>query len=104
MNKQEDLPTLRYEEICTHTHRHSDTYIHIHTYLCIIYDNLRGFPHSSAGKESAYDVGDLDLIPGLGRSPGEGKGYTFQYSGVAKSWTRLSEFQMTKYQNDCLLR
>ena len=49
-------------------------------------------------------MGDLDLIRGLGRSPGEGKGYTFQYSGlensmdsvvhgVAKSGTRLRDFQ-----------
>ena len=48
-------------------------------------------------------MGDLDSIPGLGRSPGEGKGYPLQYSGlensmdcivhgVAKSWTQLSEF------------
>ena len=34
-----------------------------------------------AGKESACSAGDLDLIPGLGRSPGEGKGYPLQYSG-----------------------
>ena len=34
-----------------------------------------GFSYGSAGKESAYNVGDLGLIPGLGRSPGEGKGY-----------------------------
>ena len=34
-----------------------------------------GFPYGSAGKESAYNVGDLGLIPGLGRSPGEGKDY-----------------------------
>ena len=56
-----------------------------------------GFPYGSVGKES----GDPGLIPGLGRSPGEGKGPTLQYSGlensmdcivhgVAKSWTRLS--------------
>ena len=53
----------------------------------------------SAGKESACNVGDLGLISGLGRSPGEGKGYSLQYSGlensmdckvihgVTKSWT-----------------
>ena len=41
-----------------------------------------GFPGGSAGKESACDVGDLGLIPGLGRSPGEGKGYPLQYSGL----------------------
>ena len=36
---------------------------------------LKGFPCGLAGKESACSVGDLGLIPGLGRSPGEGKGY-----------------------------
>ena len=57
-----------------------------------------GFPDSSVGKESACNEGDPGSIPGLGRSPGEGKGYPFQYSGleksmdcivhgVAKSWT-----------------
>ena len=34
------------------------------------------------GKESACNAGDLDLIPALGRSPGEGKGYPLQYSGL----------------------
>ena len=62
-----------------------------------------GFPCGSAGKESACNAGDLGLIPGLGRFPGEGKGYPFQSSGlenstnsivhgVTKSWTRLSDF------------
>ena len=61
------------------------------------------FPCGSAGKESAFNVGDLGLILWLGRSPGEGKGYQFQYSGlknsmdciihrVAKSQTQLSDF------------
>ena len=61
-----------------------------------------GFPCRSAGKESACNVGDLGLIPGLGRSPGEGKDYPLQYPGlenstdcivhgVAKSWTQLSD-------------
>ena len=39
-----------------------------------------GFPHSSAGKESACSAGDAGSIPGLGRSPGEGIGYPLQYS------------------------
>jgi len=34
-----------------------------------------GFPCGSVGKESTYNVGDLGSIPGLGRSPGKGKGY-----------------------------
>ena len=63
-----------------------------------------GFPCGSAGKESACSVGDLGLIPRLEISPGEVKGYTLQYSclensldcivhGVAKTQTRLSDFQ-----------
>ena len=61
-----------------------------------------GFPCGSAGKESAHNLGDLDSIPGLGRSPVDGTGYPLQYSGlensmdcivhrVAKSWTQLSD-------------
>ena len=62
-----------------------------------------GFPGSSEGKESAHNAGDLGSIPGLERSPEEGKVYVLQYSclknsmdrgawqatihGVAKSWT-----------------
>ena len=61
-----------------------------------------GFPCGSAGKKSPCNVGDLASVPGLGRSPGEGKGYPLQYSGlensvdyshgVAKSRTWLSDF------------
>ena len=43
------------------------------------------FPCGSAGNESACNVGDLGLIPGLGRAPGEGKGYPLQYSGLENS-------------------
>ena len=46
---------------------------------------LRCFPGGSAGKESAWNVGDLGLIPGFGRSPGEGNGYSLQYSGLENS-------------------
>ena len=59
----------------------------------------------SAGKESACNARNLGLIPGLGRSPGEGKGYPLQYSGlensvhgVTKNWTRLSNFDFTSLQ------
>ena len=44
-----------------------------------------GFPGGSAGKESVYDAGDLGSVPGLGRSPGEGKGYPLQYAGLEDS-------------------
>ena len=62
-----------------------------------------GFPCDLAGKESACNAGDLGSISGLGRSPGEGEGYSLQYSdlensmdcivhGVAKSRTQLRDF------------
>ena len=44
---------------------------------------MRGFPGSSAGKESTCNAGDSGLIPGSGRSPGEGIGYPPQYSWVS---------------------
>ena len=64
---------------------------------------VMGFPRGSAGKESTCNVGDLGLIPGLARSPGEGKGYPLYYyslensldclvQGVTKSLTQLSGF------------
>ena len=67
------------------------------------YDTHQGFPGSSVGKESACNAGDPGLIPGSGRSTGEGKGYPLQYSGlensmdcivygVAKNWTQLIDF------------
>ena len=43
------------------------------------------FPGGSAGKESACHVGDLGSIPRLGRSPGEGKDYPLQFSGLENS-------------------
>ena len=63
-----------------------------------IYIFLLTFPYGSSGKESTCNAEDLGSIPGLGRSPGEGKGYPLQYSGlensmdcivheVTKSWT-----------------
>ena len=42
-------------------------------------------PCGSAGKEFACNTGDLDSIPGLGRSAGEGKGYPLQYAGLENS-------------------
>ena len=44
-----------------------------------------GFPGSSDGKESAGNAGDLGSIPGLGRFPGEGKGYPLPYSSLGDS-------------------
>ena len=70
-----------------------------------------GFPGGSEVKASASNAGDMGLIPGSGRSPGEGNGNPLQYSclenpidggawwatvhGVTKSWTRLSDLTFT---------
>ena len=48
------------------------------------------FPHNSVGKESACNAGDLGLIPGLGRSPGEGNGNPLQYSCLENPMDRGS--------------
>ena len=67
-----------------------------------------GFACGSAGKESACNAGDLGSIPGLGRSPGEEKGYPLQYSGlensmdcivhgVSKSQTRLRDVHFLSF-------
>ena len=45
----------------------------------------QGFPCGSVGKESTCSAGNLGSIPGLGRSPGEGKDYPLQYFGLEKS-------------------
>ena len=69
-----------------------------------------GFPGGLAGKQSACNMGDLGSIPGLGRSPGEKKGYLLQYSGlensadcivhrVSKSQTQLSDFHFHFYSD-----
>ena len=44
-----------------------------------------GFSCGSVGKEFACHASDLGSIPGLGRSPGEGKGHSLQYSGLENS-------------------
>ena len=64
-----------------------------------------GFLGCSSDKEPTCNAGDLDLITGLGRSPGEGNGYPLQYSGLensidyivhvtTKSRTRMSDFHL----------
>ena len=72
-----------------------------------------GFPGALDSKESACNTGDPGLMPGSGRSPGEGNGYPLQYSclenpmdrgawwatvhGVAKSQTRLRDLTLSQY-------
>ena len=87
---------------CNH-HHNKDTYLFCHhtTPLCYLLISC-----GSAGRESTCNEGDLGSIPELGRSPGEGKGYPLQYSGlensmdciihgITKSRTRLNDFHLT---------
>ena len=82
--------------------------------VCVCVDVLMptGFPGGSEVKASACNAGDIGLIPGLGRSPGEGNGNPLQYSclenlmnrgawwatvhGIAKSQTRLKQLNNNK--------
>ena len=63
----------------------SQLYMFLYPYHFINALLAYGLPCGSAEKEFAYNVGDLGLIHGLGRSPGEGKGYPLQYSGLKNS-------------------
>ena len=93
------------------------------SYLCcnplppcfvILLSTHQGFPGDSEGKESACNVGDLGLITGWQRSPGEGHGHPLQYSGlensvdciihgVAKSQRRLSDSHLALTTVYCAL-
>ena len=72
------------------------------------HSSILGVPCALVGKESTCNAGDLGSIPGLGRCPGEGKGYPLQcfglenamdciVHGVAKSRTQLSDFRNNAY-------
>ena len=63
--------------MCLFNHRHRNVGGKVRFYACMM---TLGFPCTSAGKESACNMGDLGSIPGLGRSPGEGIGYPLRDS------------------------
>ena len=68
------------------------------SFICYISQNqgydliwwFQGFPHGSDGKESTCNSGDLGLVPGLGRSSGEGSGYPLQYACLENPMDRGS--------------
>ena len=66
---------------------------------------FKGFPGGSGGKESTCNVEDLGLIPGLGRSPGEGNGNPLQYSFLENSkdngaWKAIESMGSQRVGND----
>ena len=63
-----------------------------------------GFPCDSAGKKSACNARDLGWIPGLGRSPGEGKGYPLQYFGLENSMDCTVMQRISHDLQHCLLK
>ena len=75
------MPSLE-EPQSNYSQKYEYMYLYIPVYSCRPY---MGFLCGSAGKESAYSAGDLGSVPGLGRSPGEGKGYPLQWSGLENS-------------------
>ena len=110
--------SIKEDVVCVYTH--TMEYTHTYTQWNIIQlrnssilpfavtqmdlERIMGFPCASAGKQFTCNVRDLCSVPRLGRCPGEEKDYPLQYSGlenskdhrvcgVAKSWTRLSNFQ-----------
>ena len=72
------------ESVYTHTHTHT------HTYIClsVCLSPASVFLGSSVVKNLSANVGDVSLIPGLERSPGEGNGEPFQYSCLGKAMDR----------------
>ena len=64
------------------------------------FDRALGFPRGSDGKQSVCNAVDLDLIPGSGRSPGEGNGYTLQYSCQKNSMDRGLQSMKTQRLRD----
>ena len=107
------MVTYRNRYVCMYMYTYIYIYIFIYVYIAHIYIYIyMSFPCDSAGKESSCNVGDLDLIPGLGWSLEEGKSYPLQYSGLEnsmdsrvpgiltlniKSWTQLSDSHFTSY-------
>ena len=67
---------IPWEKIHTHTHTHTQNYAHLDS---ILLSSYLYFAFGSDGKASVYNVGDPGSVPGLGRSPGEGKGNPHQY-------------------------
>ena len=97
------LSLTHFATVCMYLRHIKDQINNKKNYHLLTTHSMLGFPGGSAGKESTYNARDLASIPGLGRSPGEGKGYLLQYSGlensmdcivrgVTKSRTRLRSF------------
>ena len=76
--------------------------IHAFLHVCLDISSAWSFPGGSDGKASACNAGDPGLIPGLGRSPGEGNGNPLQYSCLENSMDGgitvhgIAESDMTK--------
>ena len=81
-----------YSKVCTEDLFESDLVKYTNMEMTVMNEEVytyrspeMGFPCGSAGKESACNAGDPSSIRGLGRSPGEGKGYPLRYSGLENS-------------------
>ena len=74
-----------YYQSVTYSHQMNVEFIYVKS---ILYSENRGFPNGSVVKNPPANIGDTDLMPGLGRSPGEGNGHPFQYSCLGNPMDR----------------
>ena len=89
-----------HKHICTHVHKYQRfihtyvsiymyTHTHTHIYECVcVYIVYMGFPSGSVVKNPPANTGDTGLIPGQGRSSGEGNGNPLQYSCLGNPMDR----------------
>ena len=79
----------------------SDCVVNVYSFA-LLFECCWDFPGGSDGKESACNVGDPGSIPGLERFPGEGNGYSLQYTCLENSMNRgawqASVHEVTKSQ------
>ena len=74
--------------------------LHTSTFFTHRWSILQGFSGGSDGKESAFNVGDLESVSGSGGSPGEGNGYPLQYSCLEHSMDRGAWWAAMGLQRD----
>ena len=84
VEKTHFLPTVFNKHYCLYV-----MYLKCFAFTFQLIDSMKtlvGLPGGSEGKESTCSAGDLGSIPGLGRAPGEGKGYPPQYTCLENPW------------------
>ena len=79
-------------------------YVHFYIITRLYFESAQCFPGGSVGKESACHAGDLVLISGLGRSPGEGIGNPLQYSCLDREAWKAIVHRVTRVRHDLVTK